>query len=115
MLPRPEDALPDSPGLGQVSRGTPRLVLSSISFHGLEGDVLQFCSRLCGQNSGPVLVRSSVRELHGTGPTKVEQLAKWKTSVSGASGQTLPTPHRPASPAMRAVVHHHRTHQEGDL
>ena len=57
----------------------------------------------------------SVRELHGTGPTKVKQLAKRKTSVSGASGQTLPRPHRPASPAMRAVVHHHRTHQEGDI
>ena len=86
MLPRPEDALPDSPGLSQASRGTPRLILPRISFHGLEGGVLQFCARRCGQNSRQVLVRSTVRELHGTGPTKVEQLAKRMTSVSGASG-----------------------------
>ena len=81
------------------------LVLPRISCHGLEG-VFQFCSRLCGQNLRPVLFRSAVRELHGTGPTKVEQLSKRKTSVSGASGQTLPG---------RAVVHHLRTHQEGDF
>ena len=40
------------------------------------------------------LVRSAVQEFHGTGPTKVKQLSKRKTSVSGASGQTLPRPHR---------------------
>ena len=50
-LLRPEGALPDSPGLGQASRGTPRLILPRISFHGLEGRVPQFCARLCGQNS----------------------------------------------------------------
>ena len=90
-----QKTLPDSLGLGQASRGTPRLVLPRISCHGLEGGVFQFCSRLCGQNSRPVLFRSAVRELHGTGPTKVEQVSKRKTSVYGASGQTLPRPHRP--------------------
>ena len=64
-LPRPQDALPDRPGLGQTSRGTPRLVLPCVSLRGLEG-VFQFCTRLRGQNSRPVLLRSTVRDLHGT-------------------------------------------------
>ena len=113
MLLRPEGALLDSPGLGQASRGTPCLILPRISFHRLEGRVPQFCARLCGQNSRPVLVRSVVRELHGTVPAKVKQLTKRKTRVSIASGQTLPRPHGPAPPAMQTAVHRHRTHQEG--
>ena len=35
--------------------------------------------------------------------------------MSGASGQVLPGPRCSASPAMRAVVRHLRTYQEGDL
>ena len=63
----------------------------------------------------PVSPRSTVRELHGTGSTKVEQLSERKTPVFGASSQVLPKPNLPASPAMRAVVRHLRTHQEGNL
>ena len=74
-LCRLQDALPDSPGLCQASRGTPRLVLPRVSFCGLEGGVFQFCTRLRGQNSRPVFLRSTVRVLHGTGSTKVEQLS----------------------------------------
>ena len=61
-------------------------------------------------------LRTSLPSIHGsrtygTGSTEVEQLSKRKTLVSGASGQVLPEPHLPASPEMRAVVRHLRTHQ----
>ena len=60
--------------------------------------------------------KTSLPSIHGSRTsrcsTKVEQLSKQKTPVSGASGQVLPKPHLPASPVMRAVVRHLGTHQE---
>ena len=54
--------------------------------------VLQFCTRFRGQNSGPVLPRPALLELHDSGPTEIEGLSQWETFVPGTCSQTLSGP-----------------------
>ena len=110
-FPLPRNAPPNSPCLGQASRGTPCLVLPRVSFCGLEGGVSQFCTRIHGLNSRPIFPQTAARELHGTDSTSAEQLSQRETPVSGANSQVSLEPHLPISPEMWAIVLHLRTHR----